>query len=569
MRYVTKILAIVGYLFIGVTLLLLLQINNAAMDLTDVFLPGWGRVVYIGLTLCELAAIVFLFLSWFLRPARLILRKNPTPEERKAFSDELRKRLSTNRHVLEAGLSPQEDDFLKKALDVLDERAKTEIRSSAKKTFLGTALSQNGRLDALIVFFSLVRLTWRISGIYNQRPSLREIMSVYSTVSTSTFISFSIEALNIPQTIANSMGELVPAVAPAMAASSVPFVGAAMQKFTSSVIDGAANCLLALRSGIITKNAFRISALGETEAEMNASVQEVGSMLLAISNETVGAIVSALGAKLAGLSNPVGSAISGATSAVTQATKTATQTVLKTTTGIAGGIVDGIGATAHAVGSAGGAVVGAVGNAGGSVVRGGATMAGAVVDGADAVIDAVGSAGGAVVGAVTRGGAAVVGGVADGIGTLAKGSVDAITATGKGTWSLVNKTGEGASALVNESGKFLKNIFSDDEDPRMPNAVYAFRLALYWAKGFLTEAERKQLEQAKNHVSPELARFISVRPTLADLAPWLEPLRDDREAVVGLRDLTPVRAGNPGAEATLKELGDFLGVNLKSDSELA
>ena len=68
----------------------------------------------------------------------------------------------------------------------------------------------------------MTRVTEKVSGIYNQRPTPAELWSVYSTVSSATFISFSIEALDIPRTITESMNELLPAVTPVMAASSVP-----------------------------------------------------------------------------------------------------------------------------------------------------------------------------------------------------------------------------------------------------------------------------------------------------------------------------------------------------------
>lgn len=527
MRYFTKILAVFGYFLIAVTLLLLLQINGIAMSAADALFPGSGRVVYVALALCELAALCRLFLSWFLRPAKLVIRKNPTEEERRAFASELTKRLLGNKRVSDAGVRPDDPEFLPKALSVLDALAEKEIRSSAKKVFLGTALSQNGRLDALIVFFSLCRLTWRISSIYNQRPTAREILSVYSTVSSATFISFSIDALDIPQTITNAMSELLPAVAPAMAASSMPFVGTALQKFTSSVIDGAANCLLAVRAGVITKNSFRFAALGELEALRQSTVKETGTMLLEISRETVGMIVTTLGTQLAGLSLPVGKKLvetaGNAAGAAAEKTKSAAESVVKTTAGVA-----------EAVGSGTGAVIGAV-------------------------TDCAGAAGNAVV----RGGAAVAGGVRDGVTGLGRVSLNALTSTGKQTWSLVNKTGEGTAAILAGSGRALLSLIPHGEKDPMPDAVFALRLALLWSKGFLTGSERATLREEKKDVSSELEPFIRERPDLADLEPWLVPLKGREDVVLEALALTPVKADAPGARACLKELDSFLELNGK------
>ena len=533
MRYFTKILAVFGYFLIAVTVLLLLQINSIAMGATEALFPGWGRTAYVVLALCELAAICWLFLSWFVRPSKLVMRKNPTDEDRRAFAEELARRLAGNRFVLEAGLCQEQPDFLPKALELLEAKADAEIRSGAKKVFLGTALSQNGRLDALIVFFSLCRLTWRISCIYNQRPTAREILSVYSTVSSATFISFSIDTLDIPQTITNAMNELLPAVAPAMAASTMPFVGNTLQKFTSAVIDGAANCLLAVRAGVVTKHSFRFAALGENEAQRQSVVRETGSMLLEISRETVGMIVSALSSQLLGLSVPVGKKLretaGSAAGAAAEKTKNAAESVAKATAGVA-----------EAVGAGTGAVIGAV-------------------------TDCAGAAGNAVV----RGGAAVAGGVRDGVTGLGRASLHALSTTGKQTWSLVNKTGEGTAAILSGSGRALLNLIPHGEKDPMQDAVFALRLALLWAKGFLSVSERAALQEEKKVISSDgLERFICERPELIDLEPWLAPLKVKESMVLEVLALTPVRADAPAARAYLEKLDAFLELNGKLSDRL-
>ena len=254
---------------------------------------------------------------------------------------------------------------------MLDARAGEEIRNSAKRVFLGTALSQNGRLDALIVFVSLARMVWRVSGIYNQRPTPAELWSVYSTVSSATFISFSIEALDIPRTITESMNELLPAVTPAMAASSVPLMGPMMQQCTSAVIDGAANCLLAIRAGVVTRSAFRFAALGREEARQQACVREAGTMLAEISRETVGAIVEAFRKQLVNLPASMGQKIS-------ETVGTVADSALEKTRGAAQSVARG-----------GTAVVGAVSSGAGAVIGAGHAVAGAVSSGTTAVLGAV------------------------------------------------------------------------------------------------------------------------------------------------------------------------------------
>lgn len=371
MTFISTLLKAAAALFMLVILMLLVQLDLTAFQTVEVLAPGWGWLAFVSLLALETGAVLWLGLAWFARAPRLVLRDDPTEAERQAFARELERRLKKNPHVRAAGLRATDEHFLEKALDVLDARAGEEIRNSAKRVFLGTALSQNGRLDALIVFVSLARMVWRVSGIYNQRPTPAELWSVYSTVSSATFISFSIEALDIPRTITESMNELLPAVTPAMAASSVPLMGPMMQQCTSAVIDGAANCLLAIRAGVVTRSAFRFAALGREEVRQQACVREAGTMLAEISRETVGAIVEAFRKQLVNLPVSMGQKIS-------ETVGTVADSALEKTRGAAQSVARGGTAVAEAVSSGAGAVIGA-----------GHAVAGAVSSGTTAVLGAV------------------------------------------------------------------------------------------------------------------------------------------------------------------------------------
>ena len=371
MTFISTLLKAAAALFMLVILMLLVQLDLTAFQTVEVLAPGWGWLAFVSLLALEAGAVLWLGLAWFARAPRLVLRDDPTEADRQAFARELERRLKKNPHVRAAGLRATDEHFLEKALDVLDARAGEEIRNSAKRVFLGTALSQNGRLDALIVFVSLARMVWRVSGIYNQRPTPAELWSVYSTVSSATFISFSIEALDIPRTITESMNELLPAVTPAMAASSVPLMGPMMQQCTSAVIDGAANCLLAIRAGVVTRSAFRFAALGREEARQQACLREAGTMLAEISRETVGAIVEAFRKQLVNLPASMGQKIS-------ETVGTVADSALEKTRGAAQSVARGGTAVAEAVSSGAGAVIGA-----------GQAVAGAVSSGTTAVLGAV------------------------------------------------------------------------------------------------------------------------------------------------------------------------------------
>lgn len=305
MYLVVRLFRLLACLSLVVLLVLLVQFNGAVMSAAEMVVPGSGWIACLALVGIELLACVWLGLAWFPRPSKLVLRSSPTEEERRAFARELTRRLRSNRHVRAAGLKADDPEFLSAALRHLDALADSVIRSDAKKIFLGTALSQNGKLDALIVFLALSRMVWRVSAIYNQRPTVREIWSVYSMVSSSAFIAFSIEALDIPRTISEAMSALVPSVTPSLTTASIPVVGASLQYFTASIIDGAANALLAVRAGVIARNAFRFAALPQEGSLRQACTGQSCAMLLGLSQECVEEIVDTLRDQLKSLTTDV------------------------------------------------------------------------------------------------------------------------------------------------------------------------------------------------------------------------------------------------------------------------
>lgn len=522
MTFISTLLKAAAALFMLVILMLLVQLDLTAFQTVEVLAPGWGWLAFVSLLALEAGAVLWLGLAWFARAPRLVLRDDPTEADRQAFARELERRLKKNPHVRAAGLRATDEHFLEKALDVLDARAGEEIRNSAKRVFLGTALSQNGRLDALIVFVSLARMVWRVSGIYNQRPTPAELWSVYSTVSSATFISFSIEALDIPRTITESMNELLPAVTPAMAASSVPLMGPMMQQCTSAVIDGAANCLLAIRAGVVTRSAFRFAALGREEARQQACVREAGTMLAEISRETVGAIVEAFRKQLVNLPASMGQKIS-------ETVGTVADSALEKTRGAAQSVARGGTAVAEAVSSGAGAVIGAGQAVAGAVSNGAGAMADALGSGTSAVIHAVGDCAASAEKAVLRGGSAVMGSVGSGT-TAVLGAVRGIL-----------------------PGNRRREATADER--------FVLHLALVWSQGRPGWKRRRQLARLcdAEGVSAGLRTLVDRHPDLDLLEPQLSFWRGRVEDVLSCHSSLELEYG-AAAAAWLAELDHRLGL---------
>ena len=595
MTFISTLLKAAAALFMLVILMLLVQLDLTVFQTVEVLAPGWGWLAFVALLALEAGAVLWLGLAWFARAPRLVLRDDPTEAERQAFARELARRLKKNPHVRAAGIRATDEHFLEKALDVLDARAGEEIRNNAKRVFLGTALSQNGRLDALIMFVSLARMIWRVSGIYNQRPTPAELWSVYSTVSSATFISFSIEALDIPRTITESMNELLPAVTPVMAASSVPLMGPMMQQCTSAVIDGAANCLLAIRAGVVTRSAFRFAALGREEARQQACVREAGTMLAEISRETVGAIVEAFRKQLMDLPASMGQKISetvgtvadsalektrGAAqsvarggTAVAEAVSSGAGAVIGAGQAVAGVVSSGTGAVADALGSGAHAVIHAVGDCAASaekaVLRGGSAVMESVGSGAGAVAGMVSSGTSTVIGAVSdgaasagqavaRGGTAVVGAVSSGAGAVIGAGQAVAGAVSSGTGAVADALGSGTKAVL---GAVRGILPGNRRREATADERFVLHLALLWSQGRPGWKRRRQLARLcdAEGVSAGLRTLVDRHPDLDLLEPQLSFWRGRAEDVLACHRSLELEHG-AAAAAWLAELDQRLGL---------
>ena len=303
---------ILKYVFFALAVLaglLVHFVNGNLAALAELIRPGSALVTHLVLLGVEGVALLWFWKGIFGGRRHLLLMDGASPEEERAFAEELARRMKSNPHIIEAGIVPEDKTdphYLPRCLSHLNARADEEIRQNARRIFLATALSQNGRLDALIVFVCLCRLIWRVSRIYNQRPHPREIASLYAAVATTTFLALSIEELDISTEITVGFGETFQAMAPAGLTASIPFAGKALQTFTASTIDGAANCYLALRAGIITRNAYAYGACKALRPSRAQVFREAGAQLLDMSHGLVDRIAGTLANSLAGVARSAG-----------------------------------------------------------------------------------------------------------------------------------------------------------------------------------------------------------------------------------------------------------------------
>jgi hypothetical protein len=164
------------------------------------------------------------------------------------------------------------------------------MRSTAAKVFVSTAISQNGRLDALMVLAAQTRMVWHVAHIYNQRPPLREMVQLYANVGATVFVAAEIEDLDISEQIE----PLITTVLGESALSLVPGAGVAAAIVARSLLDGTANAYLTLRIGAVCERYCEpLTVADRRETRRYASVVAAG-MLGAVVSGSAAVVVQAI-----------------------------------------------------------------------------------------------------------------------------------------------------------------------------------------------------------------------------------------------------------------------------------
>jgi hypothetical protein len=224
-------------------------------------------------------------------PVVLILRMPrplvpPATDVGPEFDDHLRRlgeRLAVNPRVRLDSIRPIDRRGVEKALVALDQDANAIVRQMATTVFLTTAVSQSGRLDALLVMAAQSRMVWRMAHLYYQRPSLRELLYLYANVVGTSFVAGELDDLELHQMIQPVVAGTLGAVGGA-----IPGFQVLTSIMVNSLLSGSANAFLTLRVGIIAKDycgslvaqprtAVRRAATAEAARLLSGIVKESGS----------------------------------------------------------------------------------------------------------------------------------------------------------------------------------------------------------------------------------------------------------------------------------------------------
>ena len=245
-RTLKTIIACLTLLFGFGFIVFMINQTEQVVSLASHISPHFGTVV-LWFLLAIYAILVGVPVILYLRLPRPITP--PKTMEGSAFEAHLRtlrRRLSANRYVKEMPLSDAAD--IEAALKVLNAKAEGVIKEASSAVFLSTAISQSGSLDSLLVLSTQSHMIWRISHIYYQRPTFRDMLHLYANVAATAFLTSEIEDIDISEIAGNMVeGALGGAV------GSIPGIQQVTGLFAGSVLSGSANAFLTLRVGMIAK----------------------------------------------------------------------------------------------------------------------------------------------------------------------------------------------------------------------------------------------------------------------------------------------------------------------------
>jgi len=169
-------------------------------------------------------------------------------EDPETYRNKLQKRLRHNKIIKAEGLKVESNEEMEQAVDLLNSHSQKIIKQTATAVFLSTAISQNGKLDALTVLITQSRMIWKVAHIYWQRPTIKDMFMLYANVATAGLIASEIEDIDISRQVEPVINALLKSPG-----RSIPVVGHAAHIITDSILEGSTNAFLTLRVGIIAQ----------------------------------------------------------------------------------------------------------------------------------------------------------------------------------------------------------------------------------------------------------------------------------------------------------------------------
>lgn len=268
-----------------------LQLISLAMNVSPIF----GNVLAFFFAALAIGAVITTVLIIGRLEKPLPIPDESSEAEYAIFLAKLKKRLMKNKYLKSQGFvweSGKPDlESINEALVLLDKESQRLVKANASAVFITTAVSQNGPLDSVFVFVTAVKLVWKISMLYNQRPAVSDITKLYANVFATVLLTRQIDDLDL---VTEQLEPIISTLFGGTVGSVVPGVSYAVSFVVDSIFEGSINTLLTLRVGIITQKYCRSLTKAEPRTLRKAATVQACEMLGSIVSENSKRIADAL-----------------------------------------------------------------------------------------------------------------------------------------------------------------------------------------------------------------------------------------------------------------------------------
>jgi len=292
--YVSLLTTVAAILLLSFAVIMVnqvLQLISLAMAVS----PFLGKALALFFIMLALGAIVMtgMLLAKLEKP--LVIPDESDEAAYAAYLVKLKKRLKKNKFLKLHGFiwdeTKPDKEAIDEALKLLDAESKRIVKSNASAVFITTAVSQNGPLDGVFVFVTSIKLVWKISMLYNQRPAVSDLTKLYANVFATVLLTRSIDDLDL---ITEQLQPIISTLFGGTVGSIVPGVSYAVSFVVDSIFEGSINTLLTLRIGIITQKYCRSMTKAEPKTFRKAATVEACDLMGSIVSENSKRIADAL-----------------------------------------------------------------------------------------------------------------------------------------------------------------------------------------------------------------------------------------------------------------------------------
>ncbi|MGB4590513.1 MAG: DUF697 domain-containing protein [Clostridiaceae bacterium] len=297
------------YLAISILLLLVIfAINETASlyTLTRNINPYLGYFT-LGVLILAFGMIIFVPLYVFFS-----IRKKPEMPESVNSPDygeylqKLKLSLSENKYLKQENFMFDEQKELKieveRAMIILETRANEIVKKNASSVFITTAVSQNGSLDGIFVLSSMSKMVWDIAHIFNQRPSLREVLYLYGNIGATVLMARGIEDMDL---LDDQLEPVIASILGGGFGSLIPGAVYITNLIVNSISEGSVNALLSLRVGAMTKRYCTSTTVVDKKLLRRSASYEAVSLLGGIIKDNTGIIISSFASAARGVSKKI------------------------------------------------------------------------------------------------------------------------------------------------------------------------------------------------------------------------------------------------------------------------